>query len=78
MTLSFLIPFAISLIAGFIAYQGQEEIVTLFSTILAIISLVLTFVLAPWMVQILVLVAGLAGLRYFCDRHACQNSSGSR
>lgn len=73
MTLSFLIPLAIALIAGYVAYQGQEEIVTLFSTILAIISLVVTFVLAPWVVQILVLVSGLAGLRYFCYRHSCQS-----
>lgn len=72
--MSFLIPMAIALIAAYIRYQVHEEIVSIFATLIALLSLILSFVLAPWIVQILILVGGLAGVRYFCDRHSCQQS----
>lgn len=74
MAISFFIPFAIALIAAVVGYRSREEIVTVFSAIIAAVSLFLSFVLAPWLVQISILLAGLAGMRYFCHRHSCQNS----
>jgi hypothetical protein len=43
------------------------------STIAAIVGLIISFVLAPWMVQILILLGSLGAMRYYCYRHACQN-----
>jgi uncharacterized membrane protein YciS (DUF1049 family) len=74
MSLSFLVPLAIALIAAIIGIQSQEEIVAVFSTIVAALSLLLSFILAPWMVQIFILISGLAGLRYICHRNSCQDS----
>jgi lipopolysaccharide/colanic/teichoic acid biosynthesis glycosyltransferase len=74
MTLSFLIPFAIALVAAFMAYQSQEEIVKTFCVIVMTISLLVSFAWAAWLVQILILVASLGGVRYFCYRHACQDA----
>lgn len=74
MTLSFLILLAIALIAALVAYQSQEEIVKVFSVIVMVISLLLSFAWASWLVQILILVVSLGALRYFCDRHSCHNA----
>ena len=75
MTLSFIIPFAIALIAAWIAYESQEEIVKTFFIIIMAISLLVRFAWAPWLVQILVLLVSLGAMRYFCDRHSCQNAA---
>jgi lipopolysaccharide/colanic/teichoic acid biosynthesis glycosyltransferase len=74
MTPSFLIPFAIALVAAWIAYQSQEEIVKAFFVIVMAISLLVSFAWTPWLVKILILSTSLGGMRYFCDRHSCQNS----
>ncbi|OLP19941.1 hypothetical protein BST81_02965 [Leptolyngbya sp. 'hensonii'] len=75
MAISFLIPLTIALAAAYTRYQTQEEMVAVFATIIALINLVLSFVLAPWMVQGLILVGSFLGLRYFCYRHSCQNGT---
>ncbi len=75
MLLSFFIPFAIALVAAWIAYQSQEEIVKIFSMIVMAISLLLSFAWAPWLVQILILSTSLGGMRYFCDRHSCNDAT---
>ncbi len=74
MALSFFIAFAIALIATWIAYQSQEEIVKIFFVIVMAISLLVSFAWASWLVQILILTASLGGMRYFCDRHSCNTS----
>jgi len=74
MPLSFLIPLAIALPLALLSYQSREEIVSTFSAIVAFISLVVSFILAPWMVQIGILLLGLGGIRYFCHRHSCQET----
>jgi hypothetical protein len=75
MALSFLIPFAIALVAAYIGYQSREEIIKVFSMIVMAISLLVSFAWAPWFVQILVLVTSLGGMRYFCDRHSCRDAT---
>ncbi|MBE9182353.1 hypothetical protein IQ268_27785 [Oculatella sp. LEGE 06141] len=75
MPLSFIIPFAIALISAWIAYESQEEIVKTFFVIVMAISLLVSFAWAPWLVQTLVLVVSLGAMRYFCDRHSCQNTA---
>ena len=74
MTTSFLIPFAIALLSAFTAYQSQEEIVKAFFVIVMAISLLLSFAWTPWLVQILILLTSLGGMRYFCDRHSCHDA----
>ncbi|HEY9663330.1 MAG TPA: hypothetical protein V6C65_33200 [Allocoleopsis sp.] len=74
MTLSFVFPFAIALIAAWIAYERHEEIVKTFFVIVMAISLLVSFAWAPWLVQSLILVVSLGAMRYFCDRHSCQNA----
>lgn len=73
MNLSFLIPLVISLIAAFLRFHTQEEMTAILSTIAAIVGLIISFVLAPWTVQILILLGSLGAMRYYCYRHACQN-----
>ncbi len=74
MTTSFLIPFAIALLSAFVAYQSQEEIVKAFFVIVMAISLLVSFAWASWLVQILILSTSLGGMRYFCDRHSCNDA----
>jgi putative effector of murein hydrolase LrgA (UPF0299 family) len=73
MALSFFIPFTIALVTAFVAYQSQEEIVKIFAILIMAISLLLSFAWTPWFVQILILIASLGGMRYFCYRHSCNN-----
>lgn len=73
MLLSFLIPLAIALVAAFVSVHSREEIVAVFFTIVASFSLLLSFILASWTIQILILILGLAGLRYMCHQHSCQD-----
>lgn len=75
MVLSFFIAFAIALVAAWIAYQSQEEIVKTFFVIVMAISLLVSFAWAPWLVQILILVVSLGAMRYFCDRHSCHSAT---
>lgn len=72
--MTFLIPLAIALIAAYIQYQSREEMVTIFSAIVGVIGLLVSIVLAPWVIQLVLLVTGLAGMRYFCYRHSCNNA----
>ncbi len=72
--MSFLIPLTITLVAICVQYQTQEEIIAIFSTIVAIVCFCLSLFLAPWGVQILILLTGLAGMRYFCRSYSCQES----
>jgi len=76
MMLSFLISLAIALVAALMAYQSREEIVTIFSLIVMAIGLLVSIAWVPWFVQILILVVGLGGMRYFCYRHSCQDDIG--
>lgn len=72
MASSIVILLAIALVALYVRYQFPEEIVVLLSNILSIFCVLMSFALAPWKVQILILVVGLLGMRYFCYRHSCQ------
>ncbi len=73
MSVTFFIPFAIALVAAWIAYQSREEIVKAFSVIVMAISLLVSFAWASWLVQILILAGSLGTMRYFCDRHSCHD-----
>lgn len=75
MALSFFIPFGVALVAAFVAYQSREEIVRTFAMIIMVINLLVSFVGAPWLLQLLILAASLGGMRYFCVRHSCQNTA---
>lgn len=72
--LSFLIPFAIALVAAFIGYHSREEIVKAFAIVIMAVSLLVSFAWTPWFVQILILLTSLGGMRYFCYRHACHDA----
>ncbi|MDX2100118.1 MAG: hypothetical protein SFW36_20270 [Leptolyngbyaceae cyanobacterium bins.59] len=74
MTLLFFISFAITLVAAWIAYESQEEIVKTFSVIIMAVSLLVSVAWAPWLAQVLILVTSLGAMRYFCDRHACHET----
>ncbi|MGQ9871232.1 hypothetical protein [Leptodesmis sp.] len=68
----------ISLIAAFVRLRTQEEMTAILSTIVAIGGLLISFVLAPWIVQILILLGSLGAMRYYCYRHSCQNRPRTR
>jgi len=58
MALSFLIPLFTGLITGYIFKKGVDEI-AYFAGILAVISLIISLVLAPWQIQLLLLIVVL-------------------
>ncbi len=59
MNLFFLIPLAISLMAAFFRFHTQEEMTAILSTITAIAGLLISFALASWIVQVLILLGSL-------------------
>lgn len=54
--MSFLIAFTIAGFAIYLANVAKEEIVGIFAEIVALITLVLSLVLAPWFVQTPILI----------------------
>ncbi|MGI2907521.1 hypothetical protein [Tolypothrix sp. VBCCA 56010] len=68
MTLSFLIPLFTSLITGYIFKKGVDEIFY-FAGILAVISIVISLVLAPWQIQLLLLIAVLISTQILLEQN---------
>jgi predicted membrane protein len=58
MPLSFLIPLFTGLITGYIFKKSADEI-AYFAGIVAVISLIISLVLAPWEIQLLLLIVVL-------------------
>ncbi|MGB3300943.1 MAG: hypothetical protein WBA76_21965 [Phormidesmis sp.] len=54
--MSLLIPPAVVCIAFYIASTSEEEMVKIFAMIVALLSVVLSLVLAPWFIQVSILV----------------------
>lgn len=57
--MSFLISSAVACFAIYLATVAKEEMVGIFAEIVALISLVLSLVLAPWFVQTPILICVL-------------------
>ena len=51
-----------------IAKASEEEMVRIFSTIVALLSILLTIVLAPWFIQLLILLSVLSW-QFFVRNH---------
>jgi len=64
MPLFFLIPLVTGLATGYISQKCRDEIGYIIS-IFTIISLILSLILAPWQVQLLLLIAVLASTNRF-------------
>jgi hypothetical protein len=64
MPISFLIPLAIAVITIYARDRVQEEIILVLFNLTAAIGVILGFIMAPWLVQISLLAAGLWGIRY--------------
>ncbi len=62
MHLLFLIPLMTSLVAGYIFNKSAQEIADLSGSV-AVISLILSLVLAPWQFQLLVLIVVIISTR---------------
>jgi len=58
MALSFLIPLFTGLITGYIFKKSADEI-AYFAGLIAVISLIISLVLAPWEIQLLLLIVVL-------------------
>jgi hypothetical protein len=64
MRLLFLIPIATGLISGYIAQKSDDEMAYLTSAF-AIFSLLLSLILAPWQIQLLILLLVSLAVRQF-------------
>ena len=62
----FLIPLAIALTAIYVQHQAQEEIIIILARIFAALGLLVSFSLAPWLVQILVLAIAVWEVWWCC------------
>jgi c-di-AMP phosphodiesterase-like protein len=71
MALSFLIPLFTCLISGYIFKKGVDEI-TYFAGILAVISLIISLVLAPWQIQLLLLIVVLITTQRLLEKNEYQ------
>jgi membrane protein implicated in regulation of membrane protease activity len=68
MALSFLIPLFTGLITGYIFKKGVDEI-AYFAGILAVISLIISLVLAPWQIQLLLLIVVLITTQILLEKN---------
>jgi hypothetical protein len=75
MALSFLIPLFTCLISGYIFKKGVDEI-TYFAGILAVISLIISLVLAPWQFQLLLLIVVLITTQRLLEKNEYQMNRG--
>jgi hypothetical protein len=62
MHLLFLLTLAIGVVTTYIAYQSEDDI-TYFTATMATISFVISLILAPWQLQLLLLLAIIASAR---------------
>lgn len=62
MDLLFLFPLTISLVAGYIFKNSADEIAYLMGSV-TVVSIILSLVLAPWQLQLLVLMLTLVSTR---------------
>lgn len=60
----FLIPLSTSLITGYIAQKSADEI-TYLSAAITVVTLLLSLVMAPWQVQLLILIVAVFVVRQF-------------
>ncbi|MEO1428615.1 MAG: hypothetical protein AAFS12_08155 [Cyanobacteria bacterium J06632_19] len=77
MPLFFLIPLSICVITGYIFNRCSDEVGYL-AGLFAIISLVLSLILAPWEIQVLLLVVVLVTTKKLLQRNEYQLKKGSR
>ncbi|RCJ41872.1 hypothetical protein A6770_36035 [Nostoc minutum NIES-26] len=56
MFLPFLVAFSIACFAIYVANVAKEEMVEIFAAIVAILSFVASLILAPWFIQIALLI----------------------
>ena len=77
MPLFFLIPLSICIITGYIFNRCSDEVGYL-SGLFAIISLVLSLILAPWEIQVLLLVVVLVTAKKLLQRNEYKLKQGSR
>ena len=77
MPLFFLIPLSICIITGYIFNRCSDEVGYL-SGLFAIISLVLSLILAPWEIQVLILVVVLVTAKKLLQRNEYKLKQGSR
>ncbi|MEA5596594.1 DUF4278 domain-containing protein [Rivularia sp. UHCC 0363] len=71
MPLFFLIPLTICVITGYISKRCSDEVGYL-AGLFAIISLVLSLVLAPWEIQVLLLIVVLVTTKKLLQRNECK------
>jgi hypothetical protein len=62
MHLSFLVPLLTGLLTGYLVIQSHDEIAYI-GGVFAIISLIFSLVLAPWQIQLILLVIVLVSTR---------------
>lgn len=72
--LAMLIALLLAVIAAYFSLNMDDALAAFFA-IVAGISLIGCFVLAPWFMKLLILIGALAAFRYYCHRHACQNAN---
>ena len=77
MPLFFLIPLSICVITGYIFNRCSDEVGYL-AGLFAIISLVLSLILAPWEIQVLLLVVVLVTTKKLLQRNEYKLKKGSR
>jgi len=73
MSLPFLATLVIALVTGFLSLN-TEDALSAFFAIAGGISLVIGFVVAAWWLKLLILGLALAGFRYYCWSHSCNNA----
>lgn len=72
--LAMLLALLLAVIAAYFSLNTDDALAVFFA-IVAGISLVASFVFAPWFVKLLILVGALGAFRYYCRRHACENAN---
>lgn len=74
MTVLFLVPLAIALISVYI-YENSAEEMSYLTAITAIISLFVTLAIAPWQVQILLLLVALLSSQWLLSQYQRRNQA---
>ncbi len=74
MTVLFLVPLAIALISVYI-YENSAEEMSYLTAITAIVSLFVTLAIAPWQVQILLLLVALLSSQWLLSQYQRRNQA---
>lgn len=74
MTIAFWIATSLTLVSGYLCWNTQDNLVFVFLLTLCSFSALGSFVLAAWLLKVVLLLAGICWLQWLCITSHCPKS----